>query len=212
LAEAASQAFQGLIGGSLPDPIALARDLGPLTGDRRLLVWSAHPEEQDMIETVHIAGAIPPLDGADGWAFTVSNAGGSKIDTFLDRRAGYTSTTDPGTGETTGKVRIELDNTAPTEGYPKYVIGNRIGQPEGTSTLWVTVYSPLGLDRLTVDGVEVGAEAGTEQGWHTYRIRVDIPAGETATIEADVSGTVADPTAEIVTWEQPMERDVQPLN
>ena len=33
------------------------------------------------------------LDGADGWGVTVSNAGGSKIDTFLDRRAGYTSTT-----------------------------------------------------------------------------------------------------------------------
>ena len=212
LAEAASQAFDGLIGGSLPDPIALARDLGPLTGARRLLVWSAHPEEQDMIETVHIAGAIPPLDGADGWAFTLSNAGGSKIDTFLDRRAGYTSTTDPATGETTGTVRIELDNTAPAEGYPKYVIGNRIGQPDGTSTLWVTVYSPLGLDRLTVDGAAVGAEAGTEHGWNAYRVRVDIPPGETATIEAALSGTVADPTADVVTWEQPMERDVQPLN
>jgi hypothetical protein len=212
LAEAAAQAFEGLIGGSLPDPIALARDLGPLTGDRRLLVWSAHPEEQEMIETVHIAGAIPPLDGADGWAFTVSNAGGNKIDTFLDRRAGYTSTTDAATGATTGTVRIELDNAAPAAGFPRYVIGNRIGQPDGTSTLWVTVYSPLGLDRLTVDGAEVGAEAGTEDGWNAYRVRVDIPPGETATIEATLSGTVADPTADIVTWEQPMERDVQPLS
>ena len=50
LALAASQAFVGLLDGALPDPIELARDLGPLTGDRRLLVWSAAPEEQQMIE------------------------------------------------------------------------------------------------------------------------------------------------------------------
>ena len=44
------QAFAGLIGGPLPDPIELARDLGPLTAERRLLVWSAHPDEQELIE------------------------------------------------------------------------------------------------------------------------------------------------------------------
>ena len=64
----------------------------------------------------------------------------------------------------------------------------RIGQPDGTSTLWVTVYSPLGLDRLTVDGTEVGAEAGTERGWNAYRVRVDIPAGEIH-VEANASET-----------------------
>jgi hypothetical protein len=211
LAEAAAQAFGGLIGGGLPDPIALARDLGPLTSDRRLSVWSAHDDEQGLIERVDIGGAIPAHDGADGWAFTVSNAGGSKIDTFLTRRAGYTSTKDPDSGATSASVRIELDNAAPTEGYPRYVIGNRSGQPDGTSSLWLSIYSPLGLDRLTVDGVETGVEVGAEQGWNVYRVRVDIPSMTTATIEASLSGTVADPTADVVTWEQPMERPVEAL-
>jgi hypothetical protein len=40
----------------------------------------------------------------------VSNAGGGKLDTFLDRRASYTSTTDEATGATTGTVTIELTN------------------------------------------------------------------------------------------------------
>ena len=210
LAEAAAQAFAGLLAGALPDPIELARDLGPLTNQRRLLVWSARPEEQAMIETVHIGGDVPPLGGADGWSFTVSNAGGNKIDTFLDRRAGYVAATDPDSGVTTGTVRVELTNTAPAEGLPRYVIGNRSGQPDGTSTLWVTVYSPLGLDRLTVDGEATGFETGSEGDWRSYRVRVDIPPGATVTLEADVSGSVADPER-VVTWTQPMERDVQPL-
>ena len=211
LAEAASQAFSALLSGSLPDPITLARDLGSFTSQRRLLVWSSDGEEQELIEQVHISGEVPALAGADGWAFTVSNAGGSKIDTFLDRRAGYSATTDPATGVTSGTVTIELDNGAPVEGYPRYVIGNRIGQPEGTSTLWVTVYSALGLDELSVDGVVTGVEAGTEQGWNTYRFRVDIPSMASVRIEARLSGTVADPAAEVVTFTQPMERDVAPL-
>lgn len=211
LAEAAQGAFGGLIAGSLPDPISLARDLGPLAGERRLLVWSARAEEQEMIERVGISGAIPALEGADGWAFTVSNAGGGKVDMFLERRADYTSTTDEDTGTTTGTVNIELVNGAPAEGGARYIVKSLIGQPDGTSSLWVTVYSPLGLDRLTVDGEQVGVEAGVEHGWNAYRVRVDIPPTSSVRIEASLSGTVADPGADIVTWEQPMERAVEPF-
>ena len=75
----------------------------------------------------------------------------------------------------------------------------------------MSIYSPLGMDRLTVDGTEVGFEAGTEAGWNVYRVRVDIPSASTASIEASLSGTVADPSAEPVTWVQPMERDIQEL-
>ncbi len=210
LAEAASLAFKGLINGALPEPIELARDLAPLTSERRLLVWSAHPEEQELLETVGIAGDMPALDGADGWSFSVSNTGGNKIDAFLQRKAGYNATTDPDTGVTTGTMRIELTNTAPAEGLPKYVIGNRIGKPDGTSSLLVTLYSPLGLDQVTVNDAVVGVTAGIEDGWNAYRFSVDIPAGATATIEATLSGKVADPER-VVTWTQPMSDQLEPL-
>jgi hypothetical protein len=210
LAEAASQAFEGLLAGALPEPIQLARDLGPLASQRRLLVWSADAEEQALLERVHISGEIPPLDGADGWSFTITNVGGNKIDSYLERRARYTARTDPDTGVTSGTLRIELTNTAPVEGLPRYVIGNRIGKPEGTSTMWLTVYSPLGLDELTLDGDPVGVEVGEEAGWRAYRVLLDVAAGETVSVQASLSGTVARPD-EIVTWSQPMANDLQPL-
>jgi hypothetical protein len=210
LAEAASLAFHGLIDGKLPEPITLARDLAPLTGDRRLLVWSAQPKEQALLETVGIGGDIPALDGADGWSVSVSNTGGNKIDSFLERKAGYAATTDPRTGVTTGTVRVELTNTAPADGLPSYVIGNRVGKPTGTSSLLVTVYSPLGLDRLTADGTVIGVTPGTEDGWNAYRVAVDIPPGGTVSLAATLSGTVADPS-KVVTWTQPMANALQPL-
>ncbi len=210
LAEAAAGAFAGLINGALPEPIQLARDLGPLTGERRLLLWSANKDEQQLLDTVGISGAMPPLDGADGWSFSVSNSSSNKIDSFLQRKAGYEATTNPDTGVTTGTMRVELTNTAPAEGLPSYVIGNLVGKPKGTSSLLVSLYSPLGLDHVTVNGVEVGVTAGTEAGWNAYRFSIDIPPGATTSIEATLSGTVAHPD-QVVTWTQPMSDPVQPL-
>ena len=201
LAEAASLTFDALVAGALPDPITLSRDLGPLTSERRLLVWSSDSEEQALLERVHVAGAIPDVAGSDGWAVTVSNGGGSKIDHFLQRRASYDASTDS-SGETTATLRVELTNNAPAEGYPRYVIGNLVGLPSGTSRLYVSFYSPLGLTGATLDGEATGLTVGEEEGWNVYSRFVDIPPGGSVTFEVQLAGTVDDPT-NVVTWVQP---------
>jgi Protein of unknown function (DUF4012) len=203
LAEAARLAFDSLLGGTLPDPPTLARDLAPLVGERRLLMWTANPEEQALLERVHMAGRIPPLDGADGWSVTVSNAAGNKIDSFLERRASYEHATDPASGQRTATLRVELTNTAPAEGYPPYVIGNQIGAPPGTSRLYVSFYSALGLESATLDGEATELTTGLEEGWNVYSGFVDIPPGGTVAFELHLRGSVAHPD-QIVTWEQPM--------
>jgi hypothetical protein len=203
LAEAAQLTFEALLAGELPEPVELAGDLGPLVSERRLLMWSRNQEEQALLERVHMAGAIPSPDGADGWSVTLSNGGGNKIDSFLDRAAHYESSTDPDTGATTATLRLELTNNAPAEGLPPYVIGNRVGAPSGTSRLYVSFYSPFALTGVTLDGAPTGLAVGREAGWNVYSRLVDIPAGSTATFEVQFAGTVTRP-GELVTWEQPM--------
>jgi len=134
---------------------------------------------------------------------TVSNGGGNKIDSFLERHAEFDASTDPDTGETTATLRFEVTNTAPDDGLPTYVIGNRVGAPPGTSRLYVSFYSPLALTDVTVDGERTGLAVGREAGWNVYSRFVDIPAGSTVTFELQLAGTVARPD-ELVTWEQPM--------
>ncbi len=209
LAEAASLTFDALLAGALPDPITLSRDLGPLTSERRLLVWSADPEQQALLERVHVSGAIPDVAGSDGWAVTVSNGNGSKIDHFLQRRASYDTSTDS-SGETTATLRLELTNNAPAEGYPRYVTGNVVGLPPGTSRLYVSFYSPLGLTGATLDGEATGLTVGEEEGWNVYSGFVDIPPGESVTFDVQLAGSVADPT-NVVTWVQPLESPLEQL-
>ena len=48
--------------------------------------------------------------------------------TAIERRADYESSTDPATGETTARLRVDLENGAPASGLPSYVIGNEVGK------------------------------------------------------------------------------------
>ena len=210
LAEASQLTFDTLFAGALPDPITLARDLAPLTEERRLVVWSADEEEQALLEEVNVAGPIPDLEGSDGWSVTLTNAGGNKIDSFLLRRASYDATTDPSSGETAASLRLELTNTAPADGYPDYVIGNFVELPRGSSRLYVSFYSPLGLSDATLDGEPTELSTGWEEGWNVYSQFVDIPPGGTVTFDVELAGTVAEPD-DVVTWVQPMASPLEAL-
>lgn len=203
LEEAAELTVDALLTGSLPDPTELARDLGPLAAERRLLVWTDDAAEQDLLDRVGLLGDIPAHDGADGYSVAVTNAGGSKIDTFLERAITYDSTTDPETGETTAVLRVELTNTAPSTGLPDYVIGNALGLPSGTSRLFVEFYSPLALEEVTLNGELNALEPGEIMGWNTYSTFVNIAPGATVTYELQLQGRLDRPD-ELVTWEQPL--------
>ena len=174
-------------------------------------MWSADPEEQELLETVGIAGDMPALDGADGWSFSVSNTGGNKIDAYLQRKAGYTPTTDPDTGVTTGTMRIELTNTAPADGLPDV----RHRQPDRQA-------------ERHEQPVRVAVQPARARPGHRRRHRrrrhrghrgrlerlpvlVDIPAGATAARSRPRCPARSPTPSEVVTWTQPMSDQLQPL-
>ena len=78
-------AIDGLLDGAMPEPSQLARDLGPLVEEHRLLMWTDDPEEQAFLDTVGMLGAMPPLVDDTGFGVFVANGGASKIDVYLDR-------------------------------------------------------------------------------------------------------------------------------
>lgn len=205
LEEVARRTVDGLLGAALPAPTMIARDLGPYALDRRLQMWAADPIEQQLMRSTGLLGELPALGGADGWAVTVTNAGGSKIDTFLDRRFDYRSSTDPSTGLTSATLGVDLSNSAPTSGLPDYVIGNELGLPPGTSRLYVSFYSALELTSATLDGQPVSLAESTEHGWKVYSGFVELPAGATGHFQLTLRGRVADPDT-VVTWVQPLAR------
>ncbi len=174
-----------------PSPWRLADSFGPVVRGGGLRFWSPRDDVADALDVVGLSGRFPSQDGGDLLAVVTRNMGGNKIDAFLERSITYTPTVDPGSGELTATVAIELTNTAPATGLPDAIIGNNDqGFPFGTNVSEVTVFTPSVLRSARVDGEEVAMSTSEELGWLRHRTEVQIPPGSTARIDLELIGLI----------------------
>jgi hypothetical protein len=202
--------IEALLSEQLPRPARIARDFGPLVDERRLLMWTDDADEQALLDATGLLGALPTLGPDGGFSVSVTNAGESKIDVFLERsvEVGWVSDGD----ESRLVADVEFTNTAPADGLPSYVIGNSFDLPQGSSRLYVTFYGPPGLEMITRNGEPLEVSTATEAGWSAYGIYDVLGSGETAQYHlefADLqpaeSGRVnAERSENLTQWSQPL--------
>lgn len=189
LGQVAQGVYTELTTGAGPAPARLARSLGPAVEGGHLSVWLRTERGQQLMERLGADGAVPEVVD-DGFGVVSQNAGGGKIDVFMQRSVRYDASIDAATGAVTATAVIGLDNQAPESGEPPYLIGNLVDAPTGTNRTWLSVYSPLDLVTLSVDGHEVAADEGVERGWNVWSLFVDIPPGAEATVTVELAGQV----------------------
>ena len=199
-----------LLTGSLPEPSTLARDLGPLAAEHRLMVWTGDPEEQGLLDRTGMLGAMPELGDDGGFAVFAANTGESKIDVFLEREVDVRIEIDDA-GNQTLIADVTLTNNAPPSGLPRYVIGNGFGLPEGTSRLWLSFYGPPGLETVTRNGEEVAVSPNPEAGWLAYSVNDVIGPGGSVDYHLEFALQPAlepadEPSGEPTEWWQPLAR------
>jgi hypothetical protein len=190
LEEVSRSVADSLLGKRLPPLFDLFDALGPMVDDGRLVGWAAEAAEQAMFERTGIAGGLPDPGTGDGVAVTFNNAVGNKIDYFLRSRVDYDVTIDPSSAAGRATTEIRIENTAPATGQPVYVVGNKIGLPTGTNRTYVSAYSVLPIDQVTLDGEEVDFEVGTEAGYFVAALYVDTVPGTPRSIKVSQSGTI----------------------
>ncbi|PZS23457.1 MAG: hypothetical protein DLM54_01290 [Acidimicrobiales bacterium] len=198
LGEVGHAAFDALSQVTLPNPTAFIQALDPAVRQRHLQVYSTRPAEESYLAEIGAAGAMPPVV-SDSLAVTTQNGAGNKIDYYLRRQLTYQAEIDPGglgpDGPTSARVRghasIAMDNTAPASGLPASVIGPyEPSLQAGENRSFVTVYSRLGLKTTTLDQRPTHLDANAELGREAYSSFIDIAARSTATLDADLTGTV----------------------
>ncbi len=188
LQDVSEEVIARIFAGALPNPAVVARDLGPLTRERRLLGWSADAEEQQLFRDIGLSGELPTLDGGDGLGVVFTNVGANKLDAYLGRQVSYRSTVDDQTGAVNGTVVITVTNDAPTSGFLEGAIGNYAGDPVGTNRTRLSVFSALPVVAAEVDGAPVSMRVGAEGEWTVNSLTLAIPPGGTVEVTIDVAG------------------------
>ncbi len=165
---------------------AVLEALGRAVLERRLMIYSTRPVEQQLLVDSGLAHTVPQTS-APYAEVTVGNLGGNKIDYYLRRSISYQAAAC--TGDTRiSTVTVKLQNTVSDLSLPPYVIGtlgnpqNRV--PPGTSQINLTFNGTSGaiLRSLTVDGASTLYGTGTELGHLHAMTQVKVPAGKTVTV------------------------------
>lgn len=191
LGAAGTATFDALLDTELPGPERLGQVLGPPARSGRLAVALFDPGADAFLRRLGATRPFPVDDGQDLFALVTQNSANNKIDVYLQRSVRYEVTVDPGHGLLEARATVTLENTAPESGLPDAVLGsNDQGLPPGTNRLYLSWYSPLGLREARVDDTVTGVERQRELGWNVYSTFLEIPAGQSRTVELVLGGSV----------------------
>ena len=172
--------------------------------EHRLMVWSAHRDEQTTLIATPLAGGLPDST-APFVGVTVNNAQGSKLDYYLERSVTYDRTSCSVSGMQLSTVTVRLRNAAPAT-LPAYVtirMGAAKHRPVGSERSLVALYTTHGANLLSVtaDGISTVASIGEEVGHPRYEVDVDTVAGATTTLVFHLIEPRSD--APVALWHQP---------
>jgi hypothetical protein len=167
------------------DTTALVKQAAKAIGERRLLIWSADSAVQAQLIAAGVSGTVPvttdPYSGV-----IVTNAAGSKLDYYLDRKVTYMTRGCGSTREVT--VTVVLTNNAPKAGLAPYVTIRADQAPSttqpGDNRVLLDYFATEGatLRSATIDGKQSVVLPTAELGHPVYLLDLELPAGKAKTI------------------------------
>jgi len=188
-AAVSAEIFTTLSSGGSP-LTGLLPQLGRAADEGRLLVWSANPDEEELLVGTPVGGTLPGDNiGSTVVGVYLNDASGYKMSYYLDATVEASCPSAGAVG-----VAMTLVSSAPVDGagLPDYVVGP---DSHGTVLTDVIVYGPVGasLDAVTLDDADVEpTTVGTDAGRPVVRIPVTLAPGQRATVDARFSGATGD--------------------
>lgn len=155
-AAASERIFQALLTGQ-GSTLRLLASIATASEQRRVLVWSAHPDLQSALEGSPITGEIPTSDDtAVRMGVYFNDATGSKMSYYLKPEISIIwnkCEEEPRRGLRQLAVEVTLSSTAPLDGatsLPPYITGNGVyGVAPGWARTVSNVYLPVGWELVS---------------------------------------------------------------
>jgi hypothetical protein len=192
------------------DMAGLVAQLARAVGERRILMWSADPQEEQHLAGTMLEGALPITDRVSPTVGVFLNDGtGAKLSYYLTHAADLTTVACRPDGSMELKLQVTLGSTAPSSGLSKDVTGLALaGQPYAIRTN-VSIFSPTGgtVMDARLDGAQAPLLTGVERRRAVAIVTVDLKPGEKRTIEAvlltGIPPAGAGPTGRPRLWTSP---------
>ncbi|MCM0673937.1 DUF4012 domain-containing protein [Micromonospora phytophila] len=182
------------------DPKALLSVFDRAVAERRILFWSAQPEEQRTFGDSRMAGALPAKDTVPTVGVFLNDGSGAKLGYYLRPTASLTVGTCRPDGRRELRVQVTLHSSVPRSGLSESVLGLGLaGDPYTVRTL-VSVHSPSAgaVVGARLDGVETAVGSGTERNRQVATANVEVAPGAARTLEVTVlTGKTAAGKAEL---------------
>jgi hypothetical protein len=199
------------------DPKALLDALGRAADERRLLVYSDRVNEQKQLAASSVGGALPGDDAPFAGLATI-NAGGNKLDYYLDQSLSYELIGCTPDGGRRGQITVTYKNTAPGDGsLPLYIAARgdlplgpdgQLQNGNGDSFFYSQVYATAGSSLVSAvrDGEPIEVTQGREQGHTVLQTGVELGAGESTTLVFEVAEPATD--GDISTFVTPLVKPI----
>lgn len=193
--------------------VSLLTNLATAADQRRVLMWSADPEEQDILEGSSVAGELPVTDGETArFGVYLNDGGGSKMSYYVkpDVSLAWDQCAPDGRkGPRQLTLKMTLTNTAPADAatsLPRYVTANgAFATAPGTATVVSNVYLPEGYELVSGETATGTASAtGSFEGRQVltfgFQLLPQASADLTVTVRATTTASKAEalvtPTAD----------------
>jgi hypothetical protein len=171
------------------DPGALIAALVRSGAERRVFVWSANAEDQEILAGTTLAGGLPVSTKAvENFGVYFNDTTGSKMGPYLDVGLGAGAAICRNDGRATFEVVLTLTNTAPLDAgtrLPRYVTGGGgFGTPPGDINMSITVYGSPGAFNVGVtrDGLPLSYQPTVDGEYPLSKIVVALTPQESTVL------------------------------
>ena len=171
------------------NPRAVLAELARAASERRLLMWSTHPEEREQIAGTAVAGTLPGDDKDNPTVGVFLNDGtGAKLGYYLTQEASLEMGGCAADGSRELRLKVTIGSSAPASGLSQSVTGLALAGEPGTIRTNVMVFSPTGgaIADVNLDGTELEVGTGVEHGRAVAVATIDLPPGARSTISFTV--------------------------
>jgi hypothetical protein len=171
------------------NPRAVLTELARAASERRLLMWSTHPDEQALITGTAVAGTLPGDDGRNPTVGILLNDGtGAKLGYYLTQAASLEVGGCAQDGSRELRLKVTLGSSAPASGLSESVTGLALAGEPGTIRTNIMVFSPTHgtVADANLDGAELDFGTGFEHGRAVAVATLDLPPGARSTLSFTV--------------------------